>query len=137
MSLSQNQIDSADQTDLAEFLLSRGIRLRKVSNQYVWDERNVWISGSKWYSHYDQIGGHAIDFVMKYFGTYVNARHTNLHCDIQFPCVYYIVGFGMESVRRRCVAAHYHRISDSYLRLHPFIKESAIWWVNSKTGDIL
>ena len=68
MSLPQKQIDSADQTNLAEFLLTRGMRLRKVSTQYVWDERNVWISGSKWYSHYDQIGGHAIDFVMKYFG---------------------------------------------------------------------
>ena len=68
MSLSQNQIDSANHTDLAEFLSSRGIQLKKQSNQYVWEDQNVWIHGSEWYSHYEQTGGHAVGFVMKYLG---------------------------------------------------------------------
>ena len=66
-SLSQTQIDSANQVDLAEFLSSRGIQLRKQSGQYVWDDQNVWIHGSEWYSHYEQTGGRAVRFVMKYF----------------------------------------------------------------------
>ena len=66
-SITQQQIDSANQTDLAEFLSSRGIQLRKQSGQYVWEDQNVWIHGCEWYSHYEQTGGHAVRFVMKYF----------------------------------------------------------------------
>lgn len=65
--LTQQQIDSANQTDLAEFLSSRGVQLKKQSNQYVWEDQKVWIHGSEWYSHYEQTGGHAVRFVMKYF----------------------------------------------------------------------
>ena len=64
----QDQIDSARHTDIAEFLNSRGVQLKKQSNQHFWEDKNVWIHGSEWFSHYEQIGGHAIDFVMKYFG---------------------------------------------------------------------
>ncbi len=67
-SLSQDQIDSANHADLAEFLSSRGVQLKKQSNQYVWEDQNVWIHGSEWYSHYEQTGGHAVGFVMKYLG---------------------------------------------------------------------
>ena len=67
-SLSQEQIDSANHTDLVEFLSSRGVQLKKQSNQYVWEEQNVWIHGSEWYSHYEQTGGHAVGFVMRYLG---------------------------------------------------------------------
>ena len=66
--LSQEQIDSANHTDLAEFLSFRGVQLKKQSNQYVWEDQNVWIHGSEWYSHYEQTGGHAVGFVMKYLG---------------------------------------------------------------------
>ena len=66
--LSQEQIDSANHTDLAEFLSSRGVQLKKQSNQYVWEDQNVWIHGFEWYSHYEQTGGHAVGFVMKYLG---------------------------------------------------------------------
>ena len=73
-SLTQTQIDSANQVDLAEFLSSRGIQLRKQSGQYVWDDQNVWIHGNEWYSHYEQTGGHPVGFVMKYFDrTFVEA----------------------------------------------------------------
>ncbi len=66
-SLTQQQIDSANQTDLAEFLSFRGVQLKRQSNQYLWEDKNVWIHGSEWYSHYEQTGGHAVRFVMKYF----------------------------------------------------------------------
>lgn len=66
--LTQEQIDSANHTDLAEFLSSRGVQLKKLSNQYVWEDQNVWIHGSEWYSHYEQTGGHAVGFVMKFLG---------------------------------------------------------------------
>ena len=65
--LTQQQIDSANNVDLAEFLSSRGVQLKKQSNQYLWEDENVWIHGSEWYSHYEQTGGHAVRFVMKYF----------------------------------------------------------------------
>ncbi len=64
----KSQIASANDTDIAKYLQSRGIELKRVSNLYVWKERNVWIRGSEWYSHYEQTGGHAVGFVMKYFG---------------------------------------------------------------------
>lgn len=64
----QEQIDSANQVEIAEFLSSKGVQLKKQSGQFVWEDQNVWIHGSEWYSHYEQTGGHAIDFVMKYFG---------------------------------------------------------------------
>lgn len=72
--LSQEQINSAKYTDIAEYLSSHGIQTTKISGQLVWKDENVWIHGSEWYSHYDQTGGHAIDFVMKYFGkTFIEA----------------------------------------------------------------
>ena len=66
--VTQEQVDSANQKDLAEFLISRGVQLKKQSGQYLWEEQNVWIHGSEWYSHYEQTGGRAVRFVMKYFG---------------------------------------------------------------------
>ena len=65
--ISEHQLDSANQTDLADYLFSKGIILKKQSNQYFWEDNNVWIHGNKWYSHYDQEGGLAVVFVMKYF----------------------------------------------------------------------
>lgn len=64
----QEQIDSANQVDIAEFLSSKGVQLKKASGESIWEDQNVWIHGSEWYSHYEQTGGHAVDFVMKYFG---------------------------------------------------------------------
>ena len=65
--LTQPEIDSANRTDLADFLLSRSVPLEKISNQYLWREENVWIHENEWYSHYEQTGGYAVSFVMKYF----------------------------------------------------------------------
>ncbi len=62
------QIDAADHCDLAAFLLSRGETVRRKGRESFWEKRQVWVNGSKWYSHYDAAGGYAIDFVMQYFG---------------------------------------------------------------------
>ena len=65
--ITQSQINSANQTDLAEFLFSRGENLKKVSSEYLWERNNVFVRGNKWYSHYEQTGGYPVEFVMKYF----------------------------------------------------------------------
>ena len=65
--LTQPEIDSANAKSLADFLLSRSVPLEKISNQYLWREENVWIHENEWYSHYEQTGGLAVSFVMKYF----------------------------------------------------------------------
>ena len=62
------QIDTADHSDLAAFLLSRGETVRQKGRESFWEKRQVWVNGSKWYSHYDAAGGYAIDFVRRYFG---------------------------------------------------------------------
>ena len=64
----KQQIDAADHIDLAAFLLSRGEKVRRKGCESFWEKRQVWVNGSKWYSHYDAAGGYAIDFVMRYFG---------------------------------------------------------------------
>ena len=65
--LTDEQISSANRTDIADFLLSRGVRLKRLSDQYLWEDRNVWIHENEWFSHYEQKGGLAVSFVMKYF----------------------------------------------------------------------
>ena len=62
------QIDAADHSDLAAFLLSRGETVRRKGRESLWEKYQVWINGAKWYSHYKAVGGYAIDFVMRYFG---------------------------------------------------------------------
>ena len=64
----KQQITAADHTDLAAFLLSRGETVKRKGRQALWEKRQVWIDGAKWYSYYDATGGYAIDFVKRYFG---------------------------------------------------------------------
>ena len=64
----KQQIDAANHSDLAAFLLSRGETVRQKGREALWEKHQVWVNGSKWYSHYDAEGGYAIDFVMRYFG---------------------------------------------------------------------
>ena len=67
-SYTKQQIDAADHSDLAAFLLSRGETVRRKGRESLWEKHHVWVNGSKWYSHYEAAGGYAIDFVMRYFG---------------------------------------------------------------------
>ena len=64
----ESQISAANHTDLAAFLMSRGEKLSHRGNQYLWEKNQVWIHGHEWYSHYESKGGHAVSFVMRYFG---------------------------------------------------------------------
>ena len=64
----ESQISAANHTDLAAFLISRGEKLSHRGNQYLWEKNQVWIHGHEWYSHYESKGGHAVSFVMRYFG---------------------------------------------------------------------
>ena len=62
------QISAANHVDIAAFLMSRGEKLSRRGNQYLWEKNQVWIHGHEWYSHYESKGGHAVSFVMRYFG---------------------------------------------------------------------
>ena len=64
----ESQISAANHIDLAAFLMSRGEKLSRRGNQYLWEKNQVWIHGHEWYSHYESKGGHAVSFVMRYFG---------------------------------------------------------------------
>lgn len=64
----ESQISAANHVDLAAFLMSRGEKLSHRGNQYLWEKNQVWINGHEWYSHYESKGGHAVSFVMRYFG---------------------------------------------------------------------
>ena len=65
--LSQEQIESANRVDLADFLLSHGERLKNMGSQRLWEKHQVWVDGYRWYSHYDSKGGYAVSFGMRYF----------------------------------------------------------------------
>ena len=64
----ESQISAANHVDLAAFLMSRGEKLSRHGNQYIWEKNQVWIHGHEWYSHYESKGGYAVSFVMRYFG---------------------------------------------------------------------
>ena len=64
----ESQISAANHADLDAFLMSRGEKLSRRGNQYLWEKNQVWIHGHEWYSHYESNGGHAVSFVMRYFG---------------------------------------------------------------------
>lgn len=64
----ESQIESANHTDLAAFLLSRGEELKRFGNQHLWEKHQVWIRGHEWYTHYESKGGYAVSFVMHFFG---------------------------------------------------------------------
>lgn len=64
----ESQISAANHADLDAFLMSRGEKLSRRGNQYLWEKNQVWIHGHEWYSNYESKGGHAVSFVMRYFG---------------------------------------------------------------------
>ena len=64
----QQQILAAKRADIKSFLESHGETLTRKGNEYLWEKYQVWINGSSWYSHYEEVGGHAIDFAERFFG---------------------------------------------------------------------
>ena len=64
-----NQVEQAKNTDLAEFLRSQGEPLKRSGSEYEWQHSGakITIRGNKWYHHYEQDGGTAIDFVKRFY----------------------------------------------------------------------
>jgi len=64
---SDQQIETANNTNLVEFLYSHGEQLKKFGAQHLWEKHQVWIRDNRWYTHYEAVGGYSISFVMKYY----------------------------------------------------------------------
>ena len=64
----QQQILAAKRADLKSFLESHGETLTRKGNEYLWEKHQVWINDHEWFSHYENVGGNAIDFVQRYYG---------------------------------------------------------------------
>ena len=63
------QKERAKSTDLLSFLQSRGEMLKRSGSEYEWRDGNakVTIRDNKWFHHYDNEGGTAVDFVRRFF----------------------------------------------------------------------
>ena len=69
MYYTQDQIDRANQADLASFLQSQGEQLTRAGQEYRWKRHDsLTIRGNKWYRHSQSKGGAPIDFLMEFFG---------------------------------------------------------------------
>lgn len=61
--------EQARRTDLANFLIGQGEKVRKSGSEYEWldGSQKVTIRGHLWYHQYEQIGGDAVDFVRRFY----------------------------------------------------------------------
>ncbi len=60
----------ANSKSIADYLISHGETVKRCGREFVWNSPSgrVTISGSEWYSQYEQVGGGAVNFVQKFFG---------------------------------------------------------------------
>ena len=65
----KEQREQARRTDLANFLISQGEKVKKSGSEYEWfdDSQKVTIRGHLWYHQYEQKGGDAVDFVRRFY----------------------------------------------------------------------
>ena len=78
----KEQRERARRTDLANFLISRGEKVRKSGSEYEWFDgsQKVTIRGHLWYHQYEQKGGDAVDFVRRFYNKdYAEAVEMLLH----------------------------------------------------------
>ena len=74
MPFTQRQINSANITDLAEFLMSQGEELIKSGMEYLWKAHDsVTINKNPWFQHSENTSGYPVDFVTKFYGTFFNS----------------------------------------------------------------
>ena len=68
----KEQREQARRTDLANFLIRQGEKVRKSGSEYEWldGSQKVTIRGHLWYHQYEQKGGDAIDFVCRFYNKY-------------------------------------------------------------------
>ena len=72
----KEQREQARRTDLAQFIISHGKKVKKAGSEYEWldGSQKVTIRGHLWYHQYEQKGGDAIDFVRRFYNKdYVEA----------------------------------------------------------------
>ena len=85
----KEQKEYARQVDLCEFLHSKGENLKRIGQEWIWNNGNgkVCIKGNKWYHHYEQKGGLAIDFVQEFYNVdFCGAMEMLLNqCKINLP----------------------------------------------------
>lgn len=69
ISFTKEQREQARRTDLANFLVSRGEKVKKSGSEYEWLDglQKVTIRGHLWYHQYEQKGGDAVDFVRRFY----------------------------------------------------------------------
>jgi hypothetical protein len=68
MYYTQDQIDRANQADIAFFLQSQGEQLERAGAEYRWKRHDsLTIRENKWYRHSQSKGGGPVDFVMECF----------------------------------------------------------------------
>lgn len=65
----KEQREQARRTDLANFLISHGEKVKKSGSEYEWldGSQKVTIRGNLWYHQYEQKGGDAVDFVRRFY----------------------------------------------------------------------
>ena len=65
----KEQREQARRTDLANFLISHGEKVKKSGSEYEWldGSQKVTIRGHLWYHQYEQKGGDAVDFVCRFY----------------------------------------------------------------------
>ncbi len=65
----KEQREQARRTDLANFLISQGEKVKKSGSEFEWldGSQKVTIRGHLWYHQYEQEGGDAVDFVRRFY----------------------------------------------------------------------
>lgn len=65
----KEQREQARRTDLANFLINQGEKVKKSGSEYEWldGSQKVTIRGHLWYHQYEQKGGDVIDFVCRFY----------------------------------------------------------------------
>ena len=63
------QIEQAQNVDIESFLEGRGEKLKRSGSEWEWRDGSakVTIRQNRWYHHYEQTGGKAIDFVRRFY----------------------------------------------------------------------
>ena len=69
INFTKEQREQARRTDLANFLISQGEKVKKSGSEYEWldGSQKVTIRGHLWYHQYEQKGGDAVDFVRRFY----------------------------------------------------------------------
>lgn len=87
INFTKEQREQARRTDLANFLISQGEKVKKSGSEYEWFDgsQKVTIRGNLWYHQYELKGGDAVDFVRRFYNkNYAEAVEMLLNnCDGQ------------------------------------------------------